>query len=141
MNIMRWTPFRELDQVFDRYALPVPGRFAPNGHDWQPLVDIRETQDAYRVELELPSVDPKDVSIALKDGVLNVSGERRWAEDDTAGRVRRSERAYGKFVRSFRLPDDADADAIRAAAKDGVVTITVAKSAKAQARAIEVEVA
>ena len=141
MNIVRWNPFRELDQVFDRYMLPVPGTFAENAHDWQPLVDIRETDDAYRVDLELPAIDPKDVSVTFQDGVLQVSGERRFADDDEAGRVHRSERRYGKFTRSFRLPEDADAEAIRATAKDGVVSIAVSKIAKATPRAIEVELA
>ncbi|MCY3623930.1 MAG: Hsp20/alpha crystallin family protein [Gammaproteobacteria bacterium] len=139
MNIVRWNPFQELDRVFDRYVAPVPGSFVPNGHDWRPLVDIRETEDAYRVDLELPAIDPKDVSITFKDGVLSVSGERQFATDDDSGRVRRSERRYGKFTRSFRLPEDADADAIRATAKDGVISIAVAKSAKATAKVIEVE--
>lgn len=145
MNIVRWNALplrsRALDQVFDRYVAPVPGSFAPNGHDWRPLVDIRETQDAYRVDLELPAVDPKDVSITFKDGILSVAGERQFANDDESGRVHRSERHYGKFTRSFRLPEDADADAIRATAKDGVVSIAVAKSAKAAAKEIEVELA
>jgi len=141
MNIVRWNPFRELDQVFDRYVAPVPGSFVPNGHDWRPLVDIRETEDAYRVDLELPAIDPKDVSITFKDGVLSVSGERQFANDNASGRVHRSERHYGKFTRSFRLPEDADADAIRATAKDGVISIALAKSEKARAREIEVELA
>ena len=145
MNIVRWNALpprsRELDRVFDRYVLPVPGSFVPNGHDWRPLVDIRETEDAYRVDLELPAVDPKDVSITFKDGILSVAGERQFANDDESGHVHRSERRYGKFTRSFRLPEDADADAIRATAKDGVVSIAVAKSARAAAREIEVELA
>lgn len=145
MNIVRWNALplrsRELDQVFDRYVLPVPGSFAPNGHDWRPLVDIRETQDAYRVELELAAVDPKDIGITLKDGILSVSGERRFAKDDESGRVHRSERHYGKFTRSFRLPEDADADTVRATAKDGVISIAVAKSEKAASREIQVELA
>ena len=141
MNIVRWNPFRELDQVFDHYVAPVPGSFVPNGHDWRPLVDIRETADGYRVDLELPAIDPKDVSITFKDGLLSVSGERRFANDDESGRIHRSERRYGKFTRSFRLPEDADADAIRATAKDGVISIAVAKSAKAAAKEIEVELA
>ena len=139
MNIVRWNPFRELDQVFDRYVLPVPGSFVPNGHDWRPLVDIRETEDAYRIDLELAAVDPKDVSINLRDGILSVSGERRFAKQDESGRVHRSERRHGRFTRSFRLPEDADADTVRATAKDGVVSIAVAKSGKAASRQIQVE--
>ena len=85
MNIVRfnsWNPIRELDQVFDRYLLPVTGSHTPDAHDWSPAVDIRETDKAYRVDLELPAIDPKDVNVTLKDGVLQVSGERQFAEDD-----------------------------------------------------------
>ena len=141
MNIVRWNPFHEIDQVLDRYVLPVPGSSVANGHDWRPLVDIRETEDAYRVDLELPAVDPKNVSITFKDGVLNVSGERQFANEDESGRVHRSERRYGRFTRSFRLPEDADADSIRATAKDGVISIAVAKSEKSATREIQVELA
>ena len=141
MNIARWNPFQELDHAFDRYVFPIPGAVSRNAHDWQPLVDIRETEDAYQVDMELPAIDPKDVRIERKDGVLSVSGERHVAKDGQDGRVHRSERRYGRFARSFRLPEDADAEAIRATAKDGVVAIVIGKSAKAQPRSIEVEAA
>ena len=144
MNIARWTPLRELSRELDQAfgVFPMPGSFAAdNVHDWQPLVDIRETGDAYKVDVELPAVEPKDVHIALKDGVLRVTGERRFVKDEDGGRVHRSERRYGRFTRSFRLPEDADAEAIRATAKDGVVAIAIGKSAQASDRAIEVEVA
>ena len=138
MNIVRWDPFRELSQLFDREAL-----VGANGnvHHWQPLVDIRETKDAYRVDVELPAIDAKDVRIELNSGVLQISGERRFANDAEDGRVHRRERNYGKFTRSFRLPEDADPSAIDATAKDGVVSIAIGKVAEAQARTIEVEAA
>ncbi len=137
-NIVRFAPFHDLDRVFDR-VFPQASELDANAHDWQPLVDIRETGNAYQVDVELPSIAPKDVRVELRDGLLRVSGERRSEDSDDSGRVHRRERRYGKFTRSFRLPEDADANAIRASAKDGVVSITVAKSAKAETRAIEVE--
>lgn len=138
MNIVRWDPFRELSQLFDRDAL-----VGANGnmHHWQPLVDIRETKDAYRVDVELPAIDAKDVRIELNGGVLHVSGERHLSSDAEDGRVHRRERSYGKFTRSFRLPEDANPGAIDATAKDGVVSIAIAKVAEAQARTIQVEAA
>lgn len=138
MNIVRWDPFRDLAPLFgrDAFAGADPN---DNVRHWQPLVDIRETKDAYRVEVELPAIDPKDVRIELNGGVLHVSGERHLANDN--GHVHRRERSYGKFTRSFRLPEDADAGAIDATAKDGVVSIAIAKVAQAQARTIEVEAA
>ena len=128
MNAVRWDPFKEIDRMFGVAA-----------NDWQPLVDIREGDDAYSVELDLPAVAPRDVRIELKDGLLHVSGERAVETNDE--RVRLRERRYGKFARSFRLPEDADADAITATAKNGVVRIAIGKSAVAQARAIEVQAA
>ena len=130
MNVVRWDPFKELDRMFGVAA-----------NDWQPLVDIRETKDAYNVDLELPAIDPEDVRIELQDGLLHVSGERAFGTDGETERVYRRERRYGKFSRSFRLPEDADADAITATAKNGVVRIAVGKSARAQARAIAVQAA
>ena len=140
MNIMRWNPFEELDQVFDRYAWPVQSVLSKNGASWQPAVDIRETDDAYHVDVELPAVDPKDVGIELHGGVLQVSGERAWTQNDDTGHVHRSERRYGKFTRSFRLPEDADPESVRATAKDGVITIDIHKSAKSRPRTISVDV-
>lgn len=129
-NAVRWDPFKEFDRMFGVAA-----------NDWQPLVDIREGEDAYSVELELPAVEPGDVRIELKDGLLHVSGERAAEANGANERVRRRERRYGKFARSFRLPEDADAEAITATAKNGVVYIAIGKSAIAQARAIEVQAA
>lgn len=131
MNIVRWNPFGELEQAF----------VSEGAFNWQPLADVRETKDGYRVELELPAVEREDMRIELRERTLHVSGERRFAEDKEDGRVHRRERRYGKFTRSFRLPADADPSAVRATAKDGVVTINVAKRASAQPRAIEVEAA
>lgn len=130
MNIVRWDPFRDLDRAFDRRS----------ALEWQPPVDIRESKEGYRVEVELPAIDRKDVRIELKERTLLVAGERRPADGDDS-RLHRRERRYGKFSRSFRLPEDADPTAIRAAAKDGVVTIDVAKRATAQPREIEVQAA
>ena len=109
--------------------------------DWQPLVDIRETKGAYRIDVELPAVDPQNVRIELNGTVLRVSGERRADNDEESVRVRCRERSYGKFVRGFQLPEGTDANAISATAKDGVVSIAVGKLARAQARTIPVAAA
>ena len=135
MNIIRWDPFRD----FGRVALSPLGAGNATAEDWQPAVDIRETESAYQVDVELPAVDPKDVRVELREGVLSLAGERRFANSEDDGRVYRRELRYGKFARSFRLPEDADPEAIRASAKNGLVSIAVGKTAKAQARSIAVE--
>ena len=138
MHVVRWNPFREIDDIFGRYGQP---RYVDEpAHDWRPLVDIRETEDAYAVDVELPAVDPKDVTVSLDDGVLHISGERKVDESETFGQLHRSERRYGKFTRSFRLPQDADAESIKASAKDGVITLRVAKVAANARRTIQIDV-
>ena len=140
MNVVRWNPFAELDEFLGRR---VSDSNAPSngGLGWQPPVDIRETDASYVFDLEVPAVNPKDITVSVRASVLSVSGERSFSDDDSAGQVHRRERRHGKFTRSFRLPNDANDEEIGANAKDGVITISVAKRKQAQVRAIEVQVA
>ena len=139
MNVVRWSPFREFDNLFQALDRPTaPMRRA----DWLPLVDIRETADAYQIDVEVPAVASEDLSVSVSDNVLTVSGERKSVSEQDAneGRVHRTERRYGKFVRSFQLPKDADTDAISASSRDGVLYLTIAKVIEASAKTIEVKV-
>ena len=139
MNVVRWNPFAELDEFLGRR----PGNqvAANDGFGWHPAVDIRETDKAYVFDLEVPAINPQDVTVSVRANVLSVSGERNAATDESEGQVHRRERRHGKFTRSFRLPNDANDQEIGATAKDGVITISVAKRKQAQARAIEVQAA
>ena len=138
MNVTRWNPFAELDEFLGRTkGLTADDR---GGSVWQPRVDIRETDSAYLFDVEVPAVAREDLSVSVRAGVLSVSGERAVSEDDSEGQVHRRECRYGKFTRSFRLPNDADEDEVNASSKDGVVTVSVAKRKQSQPRAIEVAV-
>ena len=122
MNVVRWSPFREFDNLFQGFERPsLPVRRA----DWLPLVDIRESGDAYQIDVEIPAVASEDLSVSVADGVLSVSGERKSPEseenEDSKGRVHRTERHYGLFERSFKLPEDADGEAITATRRDRVL--------------------
>ena len=138
MNVVRWNPFAELDEFLGRRLGDHAA--ANDGLGWHPAVDIRETDKAYVFDLEIPAVNPADITVSVRANVLSVSGERNFSTDDSEGQVHRRERRHGKFTRSFRLPNDANDEEINAAAKDGVITISVAKRKQAQARAIEVQV-
>lgn len=136
----RWHgPFAALFEDLLAPVGPGNGKLAVSGH-WSPPADVRETDAAYRVELELPAVDPAEVHIEVRDDVLRVSGERAPSGNEDE-RVRHRERRYGKFARSFRLPKDADPAAVTATGKHGVVSITVGKLAQAQPRTVAVEAA
>ncbi|MDE0177480.1 MAG: Hsp20/alpha crystallin family protein [Gammaproteobacteria bacterium] len=133
MNAIRWNPFADLDELVGRLGTSSPAS------GWHPPADIRETDSAYVFDLEIPAVDPKDLAVSVRANVLSVSGERGASNGEIEGQIHRRERRFGKFTRSFRLPNDADDEAINATAKDGVVTITVSKRQQAQPRAIEVQ--
>ena len=137
MSIVQWNPWKEFDDLFGR-VVRTPSEHL-SGSEWLPAVDITEIEGAYRIELEIPGVPAEDVSVSVKDGVLTVAGERKF-ETESEGRRHRIERRYGRFSRSFRLPENADDNGISARARDGVLCLTVAKQEKAQPRSIEVQV-
>ncbi len=134
-NIAHWNPWREFDDLFTR--LSAPGEALARS-EWLPPVDISETEGAYHIDLEIPSVAPEQVEVSVKDGVLTVSGERVGESEAHEGKRHRVERRWGRFSRSFRLPENVDEDAIEARSRDGVLYLTIAKKEKAQPRRIEV---
>ena len=140
MSIVRWNPTREIDEFFNQLDRGFGG-WGENiaTSDWNPAVDIHETDDAFQIDLELPAVQPSDVKVTVKDGVLAVTGERKF-EKETKGKVHRVERRYGRFTRSFRLPENADESNIAANSKDGVLYLKVSKRAEVKPRSIEVKV-
>ena len=107
---------------------------------WTPVADILETADDYQIELDIPAVEVAAIDIALEDGVLTVSGERS-VEDSQSARHLRKERRQGRFSRSFHLPENVDEDSITAAAKNGVLSLVIAKKAKDTPRRIEIAAA
>ena len=139
MNLVHWDSIRDFDNLF-RAGTILP-RIRERASNWLPAIDVRESSDAYRVDVELPAVAPEDVEVSCKDGLLTISGERKYPHTNDDERVHRSERLFGRFARSFRLPDDADEDSIEATAAQGVITLSVAKRENARARSIEVKTA
>jgi HSP20 family protein len=104
-----------------------------------PIVDITETGDGYLVRAELPGVEKNDVTVELEQGVLSIRGEKRSRRDEKHEQGRRLECSYGSFSRSFTLPQDADADRIRAEFRDGVLEVSVAKHPESKPKQIAVK--
>ena len=110
--------------------------------DWfAPRSDASASQEAYEINIELPGVQPDDVEVSLDDNTLVVRGEKRFEHEETGKTYFFSEREYGAFQRTFRLPPDADSESIDAAFADGVLTLKVAKLQAKQpsARTIKVK--
>ena len=108
--------------------------------EWTPLVDITEDDKEYLIKAELPEVKKTDVKVRVENGVLYISGERTMEKEEKNKRYHRVERAYGSFIRSFSLPDDADPQQVNAEFKDGVLSVHVAKNKNARPKSIEVKV-
>ena len=94
--------------------------------EWfSPASEASSNDDAYRIALEVPGIGEKDISLTVQDGVLTVSGEKKTEREESGETWYFSERQYGAFSRSFRLPADADEDAVEARLNDGVLSLTV----------------
>ena len=92
-----------------------------------PKSDAAMAEDCYEISLELPGVAAGDIEVSVQDGSLTIQGEKRSDHEETGRTYFFSEREYGAFQRSFRLPPDAAADRIDAAFKNGVLNIKIPK--------------
>ena len=134
MNIVNWTPFRDMEGFFDRYYNAL-GRAPLAANDvelrkkmeWRPSVDISETQNDYLIKVELPEVEKEDVDVAIENGILTISGERHFESEEETETKHRIESLYGRFARSFTLPSDVDEANISARSKNGVLKVRLPK--------------
>jgi len=133
MRVIKWEPFRDVDDVFDRFLAETMRRWPRQGsegraaQEWAPAADVSETDSEYLIKADLPEVRKEAVSITVQDGVLTLSGERRQEKREETERLHRIERAYGSFARRFALPENADEQGIRAESRDGVILIHIPK--------------
>jgi HSP20 family protein len=141
----RWEPLREFEQVTERMRRMLEQTFGGFGlsspllerEGWSPLVDLEETDDAFIVEAQLPGVKRENVNIELVGNELRISGEIE--ERERRGTTRRSARRTGRFDYRVGLPDHVDEDKIEANLAEGVLTVQLPKSERAQRRRIEVK--
>jgi HSP20 family protein len=143
MNIIRWEPFREMDDMLRQYSpffARALRRDGGEGAAWSPVADITETDKEYLIKAELPEVRKEDVKITLDNGVITIAGERRMEKEQKEANEIRVESFYGTFSRSFALPDNIDAKAIQAETKDGVLKVRIPKTQAEAPRKIAIEV-
>lgn len=149
MNLMtrfdRWEPFEELNTLRNRLDRLV-NRYTDEGEEplltarWTPLADIVETKDAFIVKAEIPGIDEKDVSVEIANNVLTIQGERKVETETEEKGYRRMERSYGKFLRSFTLPQNTMTDKVAANFTNGILEVTIPKKEEAKPRKITVDV-
>ena len=139
----RWEPMQEIEQTANRMQRLLEETFGGTGPllmdvmAWSPPVDIEEADDAYIVEAEVPGVNRDDVNIEGVGNELTISGEIK--EKERVGIVRRRTRRTGRFEYHVTLPAAVDSDKIDAKLDNGVLTVRIPKSERAQRRKIEVK--
>lgn len=136
MNVVRWDPFAEVNTLFSRL---MPGGRAGwpqlgiegNGSrtfEWSPSADISETDKEYVIRAELPAVRKEDVHVTVSEGVVTIRGERKQQKEEKSEKFHRVENVYGNFERSFSLPDNVIADAVKCESRDGILTVHLPKT-------------
>jgi HSP20 family protein len=110
-----------------------------NGRAHVPSIDVVENEKELRITAELPGLEEKDVEVTLDQGVLSLRGEKRFEHEEQGNNFHRVERSYGTFHRAIYLPVDVNADKIEASFRQGVLTVTLPKSEKAQPKKISVK--
>jgi HSP20 family protein len=143
-----WSPLerirREMDRLFDEFGrgmFPSPARWSmpelepfwrSTGRGMEPVVDVVEKADRYEISAELPGMDEKNVEVRLSNGSLVIKGEKKEEKEEKEANYYMSERRYGSFQRSFRLPDGVDSDKIDASFKNGVLKVSLPKTEEAK---------
>lgn len=149
-QITRWNPFREMEEIQNRLASLWNREVSrSNGEksenltvaDWSPRVDIIEEEGSFLVKAELPEMKKEDIKVTVEDGILTISGERKFEKEEKKKKYHRIEREYGSFVRSFTLPASTASDKVAAEFKDGVLQVRLPKDAKASPRTLDIKVA
>jgi HSP20 family protein len=145
-KLITWNPFGEVDELQNRlgslFLSGFPNRMGVvtrpgNGDsleraDWSPLVDITETDQEYLFKADLPEMKKDDVKVTVENGMLTISGERKVEREEKNTKFHRIERSFGRFLRTFTIPEDTDASKIAADFKDGVLRVHLPKSAVAK---------
>jgi len=145
MSLIKWDPFREIENMFDRYTRAVGWPRSGSQEimttgDWSPRVDIAENDKEFVIKAEIPEVNKEDVKVSVDNGVLTIQGERKQEKEEKGKKFHRVERYYGSFTRSFILPENVDESKVKASFKDGMLNLNIPKTEKDKPKAIEVKV-
>ena len=129
-----------LDNFVERFFYGLPTFSRDTDISWTPSVDVHETDKDILIDAELPGIDKKDIKVEVKNNVLSISGERKQEKKVEDSEYYRVESHYGKFERTFGLPDTISTDKVSATYKNGVLKITLPKTEKALPKEISIDV-
>ena len=130
MMVTRFNPLAEIERslnLVNDLLRGMPAESKDSLNAFIPAVNTREDENNYYIEVDLPGIKKEDVEISLKDNVLTISGERKFKNEVKEEDYYKIESAFGKFSRSFTLPENADIENIEAKAENGVLEIIIPK--------------
>jgi HSP20 family protein len=146
MAILRWRPLgevdsfkREMDRMFDNF-FGSGTETSESSLTWYPSVDIKETKDEFVMMAEVPGMSKDDIKINISENTLTIKGEKKEEKKEDDHNYHRVERRYGTFQRSFTLPTQIQGSKVKAAYKDGVLTITMPKKEEVKPKEIPITV-
>lgn len=145
-NVTKYEPINvlsDINKLFEQTFFPQYSRGSDNSSletsQWIPAVDIKEGKHDFRLKVDLPGIDKKDVSISMENSVLSIQGKRDKEKKEEGDNYYRVERVSGKFYRRFSLPETADAEKIQANMTKGVLEVTIPKKEVAKPKSIEIK--
>ncbi len=131
----------EMDRLLDIFLFGRPKTGGAIGkEEWQPPIDVAETENELVVNVEIPGVDPEEIDVSLSGVALLIRGEKKPETEEKGEDYHLLERNYGTFIRSIDLPVEVQSDKISASYKNGVLTIVLPKSERTQKREIKIKV-
>ena len=127
-----------IDEFFDEALSPYPRQSTSSTYVGYPPVDILESRDAYLIRAEVPGMKKEDINLEFRDGVVTLTGERKFDEPAAGVQYHRAERVAGNFSRSFQMPKPINQDDMRANYHDGILEIHIPKADEAKPKQIAV---
>ena len=128
----------EVNRVFDSLFSPPTDEDGERMPMWTPRIDLSEADDAFHLHVDLPGLDKKDVKIRMEDNRLVISGERREQKTEKGQNMVHTERSFGSFYRSLRLPKSIDESKIKATFRNGVLNVDLPKTEVSKPKQIEI---
>ncbi len=147
MALIRWQPFRELDElqqemnrVFDNLNYNTPNPKNDSLTAFVPPAEMEETEDAIHIRLEVPGINPEDLDIQASAESVSVRGERKWENKTEDKGMKRTEFRYGTFQRVIPLSTRINHNAVQADYKNGLIELTLPKAEDEKQKAVKVKI-
>jgi HSP20 family protein len=138
MTMVRWSPYRALQNFEKEMGHLFSDGERSESNEWVPSAEVLEKKNTYEVNLELPGVAKEDVKIKLDDNILTITGEKKAEKNTEEEEYKICECGYGIFSRSFTLPNTVDRDKIEAKYSNGILSLSIPKTEQAKPKEIEI---